>query len=62
MVVHDASRKMTGRLTADDEARIARYAAAIAFHEGDQWTTRRQRGETRLTMNYARALVRKVAS
>ncbi len=46
----------------EDRARLARYAEALAFYEGDQWTGRRVRGETRLTFNYARALVRKVAS
>ena len=45
-----------------DRARLARYAATLAFYEGEQWLGRRQRGETRLTLNYARALVRKVAS
>lgn len=45
-----------------DEARLARYAEALAFYEGDQWLGRRKRGETRLTVNYARALLRKVAS
>ena len=48
--------------TADDRARFARYAEALAFYGGDQWPGRRRRGETRLTVNYARALVRKVAS
>src|SRR4051812_41622737 len=48
--------------TAEDRGRLARYAEAIAFYEGDQWIGRRQRGETRLTLNYARALLRKVAS
>ncbi len=46
----------------EDRARLARYAEALAFYEGSQWLGRRQRGETRLTFNYARALVRKVAS
>lgn len=45
-----------------DRVRLARYAEALAFYEGEQWLGRRQRGETRLTFNYARALIRKVAS
>jgi hypothetical protein len=45
-----------------DQERLARYTEALAFFEGDQWLGRRRRGETRLTFNYARALVRKVAS
>jgi hypothetical protein len=51
-----------GIATAEDRARLARYAEALAFYEGDQWLGRRQRGEVRLTFNYARALLRKVAS
>jgi hypothetical protein len=51
-----------GISTPEDRARLARYAEALAFHEGDQWLGRRQRGEVRLTFNYARALLRKVAS
>ncbi len=49
-------------LSADDRARLARYAAATAFFTGDQWTERRRPAETRLTLNYARALLRKTAS
>ncbi|CAA9568786.1 MAG: phage portal protein, SPP1 [uncultured Thermomicrobiales bacterium] len=45
-----------------DSARFARYRDALAFYEGDQWAERSRRGETRLTVNYARTLVRKVAS
>lgn len=45
-----------------DRARFARYETALAFFEGDQWRARRTPGETRLTLNYARALLRKVAS
>lgn len=47
---------------AEDRARFARYNEASAFFDGDQWLGRRQRGETRLTVNYARSLMRKVAS
>lgn len=45
-----------------DSARLARYRDALAFYEGRQWDERPRRGETRLTVNYARTLVRKVAS
>jgi hypothetical protein len=51
-----------GRLTAADRERFARYAEALAFYRGEQWLGRPRRGETRLTFNYARALVRKVAA
>jgi hypothetical protein len=46
----------------DDRLRFARYAEALAFYEGEQWLGKRRRGEARLTFNYARTLVRKVAS
>ena len=45
-----------------DRARHRRYAEAAAFAAGDQWPGRARRGEVRLTVNYARALTRKVAS
>jgi hypothetical protein len=45
-----------------DGPRLARYREALAFYEGDQWLGRATRNETRLTVNYARTLVRKVAS
>jgi hypothetical protein len=45
-----------------DRARFARYRRAITFVEGQQWTERARRGESRLTMNYARTLLRKTAS
>ncbi len=45
-----------------DNGRFGRYREALAFYEGDQWTERSRRGETRLTVNYARTLLRKVAS
>jgi hypothetical protein len=51
-----------GLVTSDDRARFARYAEATAFYEGDQWLSKRRRGEARLTFNYGRGLVRKVAS
>jgi hypothetical protein len=49
-------------LTADDRARFARYAEAAAFVDGAQWLGRPRRGETRLTFNYARVVVRKTAA
>lgn len=45
-----------------DRERFGRYAEALEFYQGEQWLGRRRRGETRLTVNYARALLRKVAS
>ena len=51
-----------GILSADDRARFARYAEASDFFEGEQWLGRPRRGETRLTFNYARAVVRKTAT
>ena len=48
--------------TAADRARWARYREYLAFWEGRQWHERARPGETRLVLNYARALVRKVTS
>jgi hypothetical protein len=45
-----------------DTARMNRYRKYLAFYEGEQWDERRRAGERRLTVNYARALVRKSAS
>lgn len=45
-----------------DTARMNRYRRYLAFYEGDQWDERRRAGERRLTINYARTLVRKSAS
>ncbi len=52
----------SGLLAPADRARFARYAEALAFSEGAQWLGRPRRGETRLTFNYARAVVRKTAA
>lgn len=49
-------------LSPDDRLRFARYAEARDFFEGAQWLGRPRRGETRLTFNYARAVVRKTAA
>ncbi|GBD19718.1 hypothetical protein HRbin28_00152 [bacterium HR28] len=48
--------------SAADRARWARYREYLAFWEGRQWPDRARPGETRLVLNYARALVRKVTS
>jgi hypothetical protein len=45
-----------------DAARRARYRELLDFYEGRQWPGKPLPGERRLTANYARALVRKVAS
>jgi len=52
----------SGLLQPGDEARFARYERSLAFYGGEQWGERARRGETRLVVNYARTLVRKVAS
>ncbi len=51
-----------GVLTTADRERFARYDDAVRFYQGSQWRDRPRRGETRLTLNYARSLVRKVAA
>ncbi|MEZ4500256.1 MAG: phage portal protein [Thermomicrobiales bacterium] len=45
-----------------DRERLRRYAEMVDFYGGYQWTGRRQPGELRMTLNYARALVRKVSA
>jgi hypothetical protein len=49
-------------LETQDVERMQRYREYLAFYQGEQWRERRRAGETRLTVNYARALVRKTAS
>jgi hypothetical protein len=51
-----------GDWPAEDRARIAGYGDYAAFASGDQWLGRARRNEPRLTVNYARALIRKTAS
>jgi hypothetical protein len=51
-----------GIASASDVERFGRYAKLRAFFDGDQWTGRAQRNETRLVFNYARSLVRKTSS
>ncbi len=45
-----------------EQERLQNYAAARDFYAGVQWIGRPQRGETRITINYARALIKKSAS
>lgn len=45
-----------------DRTRFARYREFGDFYDGVQWLGKPRRGETRLVVNYARALVRKVVS
>ncbi|MGA7672757.1 MAG: phage portal protein [Nitrolancea sp.] len=49
-------------LNGQDVDRMNRYREMLDFYGGNQWDRRRRAGETRLTMNYARALVRKTVS
>jgi hypothetical protein len=51
-----------GVRTATDDARVSGYESALAFYHGAQWQERARRGESRLVLNYARALIRKTAS
>ncbi|MBX3068886.1 MAG: phage portal protein [Thermomicrobiales bacterium] len=46
----------------EDRVRLRRYDELSSFYEGAQWTSRPLPGEFRLTVNYARALIRKVAA
>ena len=45
-----------------DKARLSRYRAHRDFFAGVQWIGKPRRAETRVVVNYARALVRKVVS
>ena len=45
-----------------DQERMRRYRENLEFYRGTQWSEPARRGERRLTFNYARALVDKVAS
>ena len=45
-----------------DRGRLARYRERREFYEGGQWLGRPKRRQAQLTVNYARALVRKVVS
>ncbi len=52
----------TGWLDGRDIERMNRYREYLDFYSGQQWPGRRRAGETRLTFNYARTLIRKSAS
>ncbi len=58
----DAAGWPPGVLRPADRERFAAYAEALGFYQGTQWRDRPRRGEARLTLNYARSLVRKVAA
>src|SRR5215218_7363016 len=45
-----------------DRLRLGRYRELRDFYDGMQWLGKARRGEKRLVINYARALVRKVVS
>src|SRR5215218_10044842 len=45
-----------------DRLRLGRYRELRDFYDGTQWLGKARRGEKRLVVNYARALVRKVVS
>ncbi len=45
-----------------DRGQLARYKERREFYEGGQWLERPRRRQAQLTVNYARALVRKVVS
>lgn len=49
-------------LEGQDVQRMGRYRELLEFNNGQQWSTRRRAGETRLVFNYARVLVRKSVS
>lgn len=51
-----------GELSPDDETRFRAYAEARSFYEGNQWLPGIRRDGPRLTLNYARAIVRKTAA
>jgi hypothetical protein len=45
-----------------DKKRLSRYRELRDFYDGTQWLGKPRRGETRVVVNYGRALVRKVVS
>src|SRR5829696_265242 len=45
-----------------DRLRMSRYQELRDFYDGTQWLGKARRGETRVVVNYGRALVRKVVS
>ncbi len=51
-----------GDLNRRDTDRMRRYRELLDFYQGVQWPERERRGEKRLTFNYARVVVDKMAS
>lgn len=51
-----------GLVSEDDRTRFNNYAEALSFYDGQQWLNKKASGEIRLTFNYARSLLRKVAA
>lgn len=49
-------------IQSQDVGRMTRYRELLDFYQGQQWQRRPRAGETQLTINYARGLVRKAAS
>src|SRR5215216_4152012 len=45
-----------------DKLRLDRYRELRDFYDGTQWLGKARRGETRVVVNYSRALARKVVS
>jgi hypothetical protein len=54
---HQGQRAQLLNLAPSEAARLAAYREARDFYDGTQWEGRRKRGETRLTLNYARRLL-----
>jgi hypothetical protein len=57
-----ATHSLASWVQAQDIQRMNRYREYLDFYNGNQWTTRRRAGESRLVFNYARVLVRKAVS
>ena len=51
-----------GELNRRDSDRMRRYRELLDFYQGTQWPGRERAGEKRLTFNYARVVVDKMAS
>jgi len=51
-----------GDLNRRDTDRMRRYRELLDFYQGTQWPGRERMGEKRLTFNYARVVVDKMAS
>src|SRR3990172_6253452 len=58
-----AETPLPQQLKKRDQERLAGYAAALAFYQGNQWDSQTPpRRARRLTLNYVRAVVSKTAS